>query len=152
MKLEELNDLTLTELKRIAQNLSIKGFANFSTKDKLRARILEEVEELGIEELPDFEDTYVEEVEEPKVAVAKPVRIKDFPRKKVIVESRDSEVFDYPFSVNEFNAYIQMGKEVSLPVPVINHIESLTEPRYIKDPETGFTKHDNVKKFFVRYV
>lgn len=154
MLIEELDNLSLTQLKLVAKNLDIKGYGLVKTKEKMREKIMKEVNTLGLVEIP---DTYTEEpelpVSEPEVKpkAKKPRLIKDYPYKKIIVNSRDPEIRDYPFGVNEYSCMIKMDAEVSIPEPVVKHIEGLTEVRYYVDPDTGYQKHENVQKFFVTY-
>lgn len=158
MTLDKIDTLTLTDMKLIAKELGIKGFANVSTKDKMAEKIIAHCNEFGLSEVPDMAKQ--EEQSEPQamsVVSNRPTpmakkRIDSFPKKKVIVEARDSECVDYPFSVNEYSCYIQMGKVVLLPEPVIEFIKSITDVYHRKDPESGFSKHEELNKFFVRYV
>ncbi len=154
MTLDKLNELSLIELKLSAKEIGIRGYSNVKSKDKLIASILNHCEEFGLEEIPDLA---VAEEDEPVTMSNRPIpmakkRIKDFPRKKVIIESRDPEEADYPFSVNEYSCYVQMGKPVLLPEPVISFIETITDVYYRKDLDTGFQRHEELNKFFVRYV
>ena len=154
MTLDKLTELSLIELKLVAKEVGIKGYSNVKSKEKLRDMITNHCEDFGLDEVPDLAVT---EEDEPVTISNRPVpmakkRIKDFPRKKVIIESRDPEVVDYPFSVNEYACYVQMGKEVLLPTPVIEFIETITEVYYRKDMETGFQRHEELNKFFVRYI
>lgn len=154
MTLDKLSTLSLIELKLVAKEIGVKGFGSVKTKDKITEMIKNHCEQFGLEEVPDLaisEDEEVAVVSNRPTPMAKR-RIKDFPRKKVIVECRDPEVVDYPFSVNEYACYVQLGKEVLLPEPVIEFIQSVTDVYYRKDPETGFQKHEELNKFFVRYV
>ncbi len=154
MTLDKLSTLSLIELKLVAKEIGVKGFGAAKSKDKVTEMIKTHCEQFGLEEVPDLaisEDEEVAVVSNRPTPMAKR-RIKDFPRKKVIVECRDPEVVDYPFSVNEYACYVQLGKEVLLPEPVIEFIQSVTDVYYRKDPETGFQKHEELNKFFVRYV
>jgi hypothetical protein len=45
-----------------------------------------------------------------------------------------------------------MGKPVLLPEPVIKFIETITDVYYRKDLDTGFQRHEELNKFFVRYI
>lgn len=154
MTLDKLSTLSLIELKLLAKEIGVKGFGAVKAKDKMRDMIVSHCEHFGLEEVPDLnvsDDEDIATLSNRPIPMAKK-RIKDFPRKKVIVECRDPEVVDYPFSVNEYACYIQLGKEVLLPEPVIEFIKSVTDVYYRKDPETGFQKHEELNKFFVRYV
>ena len=153
MKIEEIENLKLSEMKLVAKDLGIKGFSNFKTKTAIMDKITEEVNALGLEEVPDP----VPEVVEPEVlatTVVKPnpkKRIKDYPRKKVVISCRDDKVKDHPFSVNEYLALVKMEEEVNLPVPVIDFIKSVTQVKFEKDSEGNPTSRE-VNKFFVNYV
>jgi hypothetical protein len=155
MTLDKLDSLTLIDLKMVAKEVGVRGYQNFSSKAPLIEKIKAHAEQFGLEEVPDL--VKQESETDPVVVSNRPIpmarkRIKDFPRKTVIVESRDPECVDYPFSVNEYSCYIQMGKPVSLPEPVIEFIKSITDIYFRKDPETGYSKHVEQNKFFVRYV
>lgn len=154
MTLDKLEGLSLIELKLVAKEVGVKGFAMVSTKDKMRDKIIKHCNEFGLEEVPDLS---ISEEDEPAIISNRPIpmakkRIKDFHRKKVIIESRDPDINDYPFSLNEYSCYIQMGKEILLPVPVIDMIKELKEPRHIKDSETGFSKTEYTNRFLVSFV
>ena len=153
MTLDKLNELTLTKLKLIAQEIGVKGFGNVATKEKMIDKIKAHMSEFGLEEVPDIDNSSTDEV---AVLSNRPVpmakkKIKDFPRKKVIIQARDPECFDHPFSINEYACYVQMGKEVLLPTPVIDFIKSITEVYYKKNSD-GFAEHQELNKFFVEYV
>lgn len=155
MTLDKLDGLSLTEMKLIAKEIGIKGYGLVKTKDTMLEKIKEHMEEFGLDEVPDLSPRETEE--EPIVTSTRPVpmarrRIRDFPRKKVVIEARDPEIVDYPFSLNEYACYVQMGKEVLLPEPVIEFIKSITEVHFRKDPDTGYSMHVEQSKFFVRYV
>jgi hypothetical protein len=148
MTIEEFEKLSLMEMKEIAKNLSIKGYANVATKDKMVEKVTEYLLEADIEEISDLAIPVKGQVSEPK-AKAAPMKIKDYPRIKVKVESRNPEIVDYPFSINEYAIQIQMGKEIFIPEPMVELIKSITETRFVRDGETGFMKHEEVQKFFV---
>ena len=93
----------------------------------------------------------VEELEGAAEVVAKPKYIKDFPRIKCVVESRDEQEVDLPIGINEYQAYIQFGKEVDLPEPVYDMIKGITTIKFEKD-ENGFTKSKEIKKYIVSKV
>ena len=93
----------------------------------------------------------VEELEGATEVVAKPKMIKDYPRIKCIVESRDEQEVDLPIGINEYQAYIQFGKEVDLPEPVYNMIKEQVTIKFEKD-ENGFTKSKDIKKYIVSKV
>jgi hypothetical protein len=155
MTLDKIDTLSLTEMKLIAKDLGIRGSANVTTKEKMVDKIKEHCSEFGLAEVPDMVKKELDV--EPAVISNRPVamakkRIDSFPKKKVIVEARDSECVDHPFSVNEYSCYIQMGKEVLLPEPIVEFIKSITEVYHRNDPDTGFSKHEELNKFFVRYV
>lgn len=151
MTIEEFEKLTLTEMKEIAKNLSLKGYANVGTKDKMVEKVTEYLLDAELEEISDLAIP-AKAGSEVKVTKEQPKRIKDYPRIKVKIESRNPEITDYPFSINEYAVQVQMGKEVHLPEPMIELIKSIEEARFVRDPETGFMKHELVKKFFVEKV
>ena len=155
MLVSELETMSLTDMKNVARNMGIRAWDKFTTKDAMRTRIMKEVEDLGgVEELPDSYKNVVEseDIDHTPQAPKPAMRIKDYPRKKVIVSCRDSDVKDYAFGLNEYTAQIKMDTEIALPEPVIDHIKSVTDVRYYVDPETGFQKHEKVNKFFVSNV
>ena len=93
----------------------------------------------------------VEKLEGATEVVAKPKMIKDYPRISCVVESRDEQEVDLPIGINEYQAYIQFGKEVELPEPVYNMIKDITTIRFEKD-ENGFTKSKEIKKYIISKV
>jgi hypothetical protein len=93
----------------------------------------------------------VEKLEGATEEVAKPKMIKDYPRISCVVESRDEQEVDLPIGINEYQAYIQFGKEVELPEPVYNMIKDITTIRFEKD-ENGFTKSKEIKKYIISKV
>lgn len=151
MTLEQLEGLTLGELIRVGNSLGLRGMQLVKTKAKAIEKIKEECETLGVSEVPDLEAEVVA-VEQTTKSVEVRKRIKDYPRKKVIIESRNPEEKDYVFSVNEYDAFIQFGRELLLPIPVIDMIKGLTEPKMIKDDDTGYSKTIEIKRFIVQYV
>ena len=155
MTLEQFKELTLTEMKLVAKDLGIRGFANIATKDKMVEKVEAHLAEFELEELPDLSKK--DSDEEPTTLSTRPTRmarkrIDSFPRKKVLVLSRDPDVVDYPFGINEYTCMVQMNKPVLLPEPIIELIKSTTEVAFRKDPETGFSKHEEVPKFVVQYL
>ena len=93
----------------------------------------------------------VEELEVAPKEAAKPKMIKDYPRISCVVESRDEQEVDLPIGINEYQAYIQFGKEVDLPEPVYDMIKGITTIKFEKD-ENGFTKSKEIKKYIVSKV
>ena len=156
MTLDKLDTLSLTDMKLIAKEFGVKGFANVTTKDKMVEKIKSHCEEFGLSEVPDMakkdEDTQAVSVVSNRPTPMAKKRIDSFPKKKVIIQARDSECVDHPFSVNEYSCYVQMGKVVLLPEPMIEFIKSITDVYHRKDPDTGFSKHEELNKFFVNYV
>ena len=155
MTLDKVENLTLSEMKLIAKEIGVAGFGNVGTKDKMFQKIKAHMEQFGLEEVPDIQPKDTEE--EPVVLSNRPTpmakkRIKDFPKKAVVILSRDPEIVDYPFTVNEYSCLVQMNKTVLLPEPVIDFIKSITEVYFRKDPDTGFSKHEELPKFIVNYV
>ena len=153
MTLDKLDNLSLTDLKLIAKEIGVQNSHAIKTKDTCVNKIKTHMEEFGLEEVPDIDKSSTEEV---AVLSNRPVplarkKIKDFPRKKVIIQARDPECFDHPFSVNEYACYVQMGKPVLLPTPMIDFIKSITEVYYKKNSD-GFAEHQELNKFFVEYV
>lgn len=150
MNLEQARLLGIADLKNIAEQigLEIKGI---KSKVDILDAIVEKCDELGIN-IPDVE-TKDAVLSEESVAV-KPkkefARIQDYPRRKVIVESRDPDIRDQPFSINTYTALVVMGEPVMLPEPVIAFIKSLTDVKHDVDKE-GNSVYREVKRFMVSY-
>ena len=147
-----LIDKTLGELKEIGFYFGLKGVAPTQTKAKMIEKI-----EAYLAENPDVSLPTDEEVGQVKKevlveAVQAHARISDYPRRKVIIESRDPEQQHEVFSVNEYLCDVQMGKEIMIPIPVIDMIKGLKDIRHTKDEVTGFSKTEYVPKFFVSFV
>jgi len=67
-----------------------------------------------------------------------------------MIEARDPEVRDQPFSINEYSCLVIMGEPVDLPQPIIDMIKGLTDVRHeVKDDGTAVTRE--VKRFMVSY-
>lgn len=89
------------------------------------------------------------EVATEEVAKTKAPRyIKDYPRIKCVVESRDENEVDLPIGINEYTAHIQFGKEVELPEPVYNMIKEIKTIRFERD-DNGFTKSKEINKYII---
>ena len=147
-----LIEKTLGELKEIGFYLGIKGVAPTQTKAKMVEKI-----EAYLSENPDVSLPTDEEVGQVKKEVTVEVkqsynRVSDYPRRKVIIESRDPEQQHEVFSVNEYLCDVQMGKEIMIPIPVIDMIKGLRDVRHVTDELTGFNKQEEVAKFFVSFV
>lgn len=147
-----LIEKTLGELKEIGYYLGIKGVAPTQTKAKMVDKI-----EAYLAENPDVSLPTDEEVGQVKKEVVVEMkqsfdRVSDYPRRKVIIESRDPEQQHEVFSVNEYLCDVQMGKEIMIPIPVIEMIKDLKNVRHTKDEVTGFSKTEYVPKFFVSFV
>jgi hypothetical protein len=147
MLINEIEGLTLIDMKRVAKDLGIVGYANISTKAKMFERIESKLNELGVLEVPDLE------VEEAPVVITKPTfkYIRDYPRIKCIVESRDEQEYDLPIGINEYTCMIRFGQEVEIPEPVYDMIKSLTTIKFIKD-DNGFSRSEEIKKYIVSKV
>ncbi len=147
MLLEEIRELTLTDMKRVAKELNITGYANIATKAKMLDKITTTLETMGMNEVPDLE------VEEAPIVITKPkyAFIKDYPRIKCIVESRDESEYDLPIGINEYTALIKFGQEVNLPEPVYEMIKGLTTIKFSKD-ENGFASSDEIKRYIISKV
>lgn len=76
------------------------------------------------------------------------VNIRKEPRRKVIVMSSNSEDTWDSFSVNDYTVLITFGKEIMLPLTMINFIKSLEAPRFIKSADGGLKKIVS-KKYYV---
>ena len=158
MTIEQIKDMTLTEMKVVAKGLGINGYQSFTTRAKIFAKIEDEVQALGLQELPNFIEEEKETIEEEvghasgpnKVKVGQRTLIRDFPRRTVTVSARDPQIKYYDFSVNEYSVRIQMETKMSLPLQIIEHIKSLTEISYEKDGTN--VKHVEKQKFFVNYT
>ena len=129
-----LIEKTLGELKEIGFYLGLKGVAPTQTKAKMVEKI-----EAYLAENPDVSLPTDEEVGQVKKEV-------------LIIESRDTEQQHEVFSVNEYLCDVQMGKEIMIPIPVIDMIKGLRDVRHVKDELTGFSKQEEVAKFFVSFV
>ncbi len=148
-----LQDKTLPELKEIGYYLGITGVAPTQKKATMIEKINKFLEENPEATMPSDEQLgQVVKSDTPAVAVGDFKRISDHPRRKVIIESRDEQQQSEHFSVNEYLCDVQFGKEVWLPIPVIEMIKGLKDTRHGKDPDTGFAKSEQVSKFFVRYA
>ena len=174
--MEELNGMNHERLKEICLFFGIKGLnAKVST---LVNKINEFMQENGITELPSSEQLELakslrdekrkeyemsqgnqvqEEVVETTTVVRKPVakaplKIKDYPKKKVIVQSRDDEEQYQTFSVNDYGVVVTMGEEILLPEPIIDLIKGLTTIVHKPDVESGFNKAKEVNRYFVTIV
>ena len=147
-----LVDKTLGELKEIGFYLGLKGVAPTQTKAKMIEKI-----ETYFAENPNIDMPTDKELGQVKKEVVSEItqsyaRVSDYPRRKVIIESRDPEQTHEVFSVNEYLCDAQMGKEIMIPIPVIDMIRSLKDVRHTKDEVTGFSKTEYVPKFFVSFV
>jgi hypothetical protein len=148
MKIEEISNLTLTDMKRVAKELNIAGYQRVSTKDGMMERINEKIAELGLSDIPDLE------AEEPIKIEAKPVermRIKDHPHITCIIETRDEDEVDLAIGINEYQCFIQFGKEITIPVPVYNMVKEQKTIKFKKD-ENGFAKTEEINKYIVSKV
>ena len=147
MLLEEIKELSLADMKRVAKQLSIAGYANVSTKAKMLDKIQDTLEAMGMNEVPDLE------IEEAPVVITKPTFkfIRDFPRIKCIIESRDEQEIDLPIGINEYTCMIRFGQEVEIPEPVYDMVKSLTTIKFSKD-ENGYARSDEIKRYIVSKV
>lgn len=147
MLLDEIRGLSLTDMKRVAKQLSIAGYANVATKAKMFDKIQDTLEAMGMNEVPDLE------VEEAPVVITKPMfkYIRDFPRIKCVVESRDETEYDLPIGINEYTCMIRFGQEVEIPEPVYDMIKSLTTIKFTKD-DNGFARSEEIKRYIVSKV
>ena len=173
-----LNGMNYDSLKEICLFFGIKGLnAKVST---LVNKIEVFMQENGITELPNSEQLELakslrddkrkeyemsrgeekqplEEIVETTTVVKKAVskaimKIKDYPKKKVIVQSRDDEEQYQTFSVNDYGVVVTMGEEILLPEPIIDMIKGLTTIVHKPDTESGFNKAKEVNRYFVTIV
>ena len=133
MKIEEISNLTLVDMKRVAKELNIVGYQRVATKDGMMERINEKIAELGLSEIPDIEDEPIKIDAKPKERM----RIKDYPHVTCIVETRDEDEIDLAVGINEYQCLVQFGKEVTIPVPVYDMIKEQKTIKFKKD-ENGF--------------
>jgi len=147
MLLDEIRELSLTDMKRVAKQLSIAGYANVATKAKMFDKIQDTLEAMGMNEVPDLE------VEEAPVVITKPTfqYIKDYPRIKCTVESRDEQEPDLPIGINEYTCLIRFGQEIDLPEPVYDMVRGLTTIKFTKD-DNGFARSQEIKRYIVSKV
>ena len=150
MTLEEVGKLSLVDMKRVAKELNISGYQNVSTKEKMMDRINAKIEELGMIEVPDLEEEEktIDVVDEKKY---KRTRIDTHPKVTCIIETRDEDEIDLAIGINEYQCYIQFGKEITIPEPVFNMVKGLTTIKFEKD-ENGFSKSKEIKKYIVNKV
>ena len=83
--------------------------------------------------------------------VVKPRFIKDYPRIKCVIESRDENEVDLPIGINEYTAYVQFGKEIEIPEPVYNMIKEIKTIKFERD-ESGFSKSKEINKYIISKV
>jgi hypothetical protein len=147
MKIEDIASLSLVDMKKVAKQLNITGYQNVSTKDGMMERINAKIEELGISDVPDIEDEPIklEVKHEPRK------KIKDYPKVKCIIETRDEDEVDLAIGINEYQCFIIFGKEIEIPVPVYNMVKDLKTIRFTKD-ENGFSKTEEINKYIVSKV
>jgi hypothetical protein len=147
MKIEEIKNLTLGDMKRVAKQLNINGYQRVSTKEGMLERINQRVEELGLTDIPELEEEPIElEVkQEPRKA------IKDHPKVRCVIETREDGELDLAVGLNEYQCLIAFGKEVEIPEPVYNMIKNLKTIKFTKD-ENGFAKMEEVNKYIVSKV
>jgi hypothetical protein len=147
MKIEEIKNLTLIDMKRVAKQLNIPGYQRVATKDGMLERIYQKIEELGLQDIPDLEEEPIElEVrQEPR----KP--IKDYPFVTCIVEAREEGELDLAIGLNDYQCLIKLGEEIELPAPVYEMLKTLKTNRYVKD-ENGFTRTEEINKYIVTKV
>ena len=147
MLLEEIKELSLTDMKRVAKQLSIAGYANVATKAKMLDKIQDTLEAMGMNEVPDLEE------EEAPVVITKPTyaRISDFPRIKCIIESRDESETDLPIGLNEYTALLRFGVELELPEPVYDMVKGLTTIKFSKN-DNGFARSEEIRRYIVSRV
>ena len=74
-----------------------------------------------------------------------------YPRVKCVIESRDEQEVDLPIGLNEYQAYIQFGKEIEIPEPVYDMIKGITTIKFVKD-ENGFSQSKEIKKYIISKV
>lgn len=150
MNLEQARLLGIADLKDIASQVDA-DIQGVKSKEKILDIIIAKCDELGIN-IPEptvVRDTLgsdVTPVKEEKVYT----RIQDYPRRKVIVEARDPEIREQPFSINTYNALVVMGEPVMLPEPLISFIKSLSDVKHDVDKDGNAVSRE-VKRFMVSY-
>lgn len=151
MNLEQARLLGLADLKDIAEQVDA-NIAGMKSKEKILDAIIEKCDELGIN-IPDVtvKEEEVSTLGSEVKSVEDPKRIQDYPRRKVVVESRDPEIREQPFGINTYTCLVVMGEPVELPEPMIKYIKGLTDVKHEVDLETGFSKPREVKRFMVSY-
>lgn len=152
MLVDEIKDLSLGDMKRVAKELNIASYASVATKAKMLEKIDAKIEELGLTEIPDLAQEVEEEIKSTVEAKKASIRyIRDHPKIKCVIETRDDNEIDLAIGINEYTAMIQFGKEIDLPEPVYNMIKGLTMPKFVKD-ENGFTRTETINKYIVSKV
>jgi hypothetical protein len=147
MKIEEIKNLTLGDMKRVAKQLNINGYQRVSTKEGMLERINQRVEELGLTDIPELEEEPIElEVkQEPRKS------IRNYPKVRCVIETREEGETDLFISVNDYHCLIQFGEEIEIPEPVYKMVKGLKTSKAVKD-ENGFSKLEEVNKYIVSKV
>ena len=144
--MKNLQDYTNDQLKNIASQLMIpEAETRQAKKSTLISKIEAKAEELGLG-IPEPESNV--EVKDNNPEVDKPKRIQDYPRRLVVVESRDDQWKSKVFGVNTYQANVPFGKPISLPEPVIDYIKSLKDTVHSVDKE-GNSKREFRPRFFI---
>lgn len=104
---------------------------------------------IDVEELEGATEPMVKVASKPLVEERK--KIKDYPRVRCVIESKDDQEVDLAVGLNDYSAYLQFGQEIDLPEPVYNMIKEQTTIRFERD-ESGFARSKEVKKYIVSKV
>jgi hypothetical protein len=147
MKFEELDGLSLAELKIVADEVGV-DYVGIKAKATLAQAIKDKATALGLAEVPDL-PAGNEPMAEPTVQFK---FIRDYPRVRCVIESRNPEDFDIPVGLNDYSALIKLGVEVSIPEPVYEMLKGLEDIRYGVDKETGMAKTEYIKRYIVSKV
>lgn len=149
---KNLMEYTKDQLINIGDQLMIpKNEMSQAKKSTLISKIEDKAEELSVN-IPEPEN--IVEVKQPVQTSGEkqaPKRIKDYPRKKIVLEARDAAVKQQPVGINEYTALIQIGEEVLVPEPVVTLLEGLTDTVHVKNSE-GNVEAKRVSRFYVKYV
>ena len=144
--MKNLVEYNKEQLKNIASQLMVPAVETAqANKGTIIRKIEAKAEELQMA-IPEPESNV--EVKTANPIKDGPKRIQDYPRRTVVVESRDSQWKQKVFGLNTYQALIVFGKPVSLPLPVIDYIKTLRDTVHETDLD-GVTKRRFQPRFFI---
>ncbi len=149
--MKNLKEYTMDELKNIAKQLMVSSgtISNARRKANLITPIEEAAEELGMEvPTPELDIEVRQPVKATTEKSDKPLRIQDYPRRKVVIESRDPQWKQRTFGINTYQALVVFGVPSMLPEPVIDYIKTLKDVEHFTKPD-GTPTRRFVPRFFV---